>query len=804
MNICHLECLQIAVEAGIGEDGRGGRSMADDLQKGAAAPETCTASWFFESSKDLFGVLDANGRILSVNPSWEAITGWSREELIGRPLIEFLHEDSQLELRAKDRLPTVQDAVSTHIRLAHKSGGWVWLEGYSRRGPDGETVGMLRDVTAERVRAAELERVREGNARLGEVAGVGAWRFDPATNELEYSPEWQAMLAREGITLRVADDFRGACHPEDLTRVFAAIEKVIREGGTEPLDHRVRAASGRWICIRAHIWAETRLDGSQVVHGISQDITELTEALQAAANARLESEIYSQKLGIALQAAHGAVVEIDFKAERVWTSPEFVALMGRTMTFEEARDPVWPFVHAEDAEMVAAAVASWRDGATPEPLDFRVVRPDGSQIWARFFAQIERAPSGGWRRVVALLMDVDQRKRQELALIEAELAAQLAAEAKAQFLANMSHEIRTPMNGVLGVLHLLKDQPDPETARALIDEALACGSMLQALLDDVVDFSKLDAGRVELSLEPTQPAAVIEAVAKLLRPQAEAKGLTLQVQAENLPAWVLTDPVRLRQCLFNLIGNAVKFTAEGSVTVRASDRDSPSGPRLRFEVQDTGIGISQEAQAKLFQRFQQADASTTRRFGGPGLGLAITRKLVELLEGEVDVRSAPGEGSTFWFEIAAPPAEPPEERNLVGEGLLEGLHILVVEDNPTNRMIASKMLESLGARVDTAEDGEGGVKAVGVQAFDLILMDIQMPGIDGMEATRQIRSLAGPVAQTPIIALTANVLRHQHDLYRAAGMDGVIGKPISPHALLTEIARVAGAGSEAEAIAHSA
>ncbi len=780
--------------------------MSEDLRErralldADAASQARTANWFFENAADLFGVLDPEGRFVSVNPAWESVTGWRREDLIGRPLIELAHPDSHEPLREMGRTIAEQGAVSTTMRLAHKAGGWVWLEGYSRRRPDGEIIGMLRDVTAERIQADELERTREGNARLGETAGVGAWRFDPATNELEYAPEWQARLAKEGVSIGTADDFAAVCHPDDLQRVYETIDKVLSQGGTHPLDHRFRSTTGRWICIRAHIWSETRLDGRQMVHGISQDITELTEALDAAAAAREESEAHTQRLGVALQVARGAVIEIDFKAQRVWTSPEFEDLTGRvTMTFEEASRLVWPIVHPEDGQVAQTAALMWRSGGVPEPLDFRVLRPDGTQIWARFFPKIDRTRSGEWRRVVALLMDVDERKRQELALIEAEKAAQLAAEAKAQFLANMSHEIRTPMNGVLGVLHLLKARPDPEVAQKLIDEALACGEMLQALLDDVVDFSKIEAGRLELSKDPTQPMAVIEGVAQLLRPQAQAKGLALAIEAADLPEWVQTDAVRLRQCLFNLVGNAVKFTADGAVTIRARSLDGPGGPRLRFEVQDTGIGISEAAQAKLFQRFQQADASTTRRFGGSGLGLAITRRLVELMDGEVGVTSTPGQGSTFWFEIAAPQVQAPVQADAIGLALLDNLNILVVEDNATNRLIATHMLESLGARVTTAEDGERGVAAAAEGGFDLILMDIQMPGIDGMEAARQIRALPGLVAETPIIALTANVLRHQRDTYRAAGMDGVIGKPISPASLLEEIARLTGASDAAAA-----
>jgi CheY-like chemotaxis protein len=315
--------------------------------------------------------------------------------------------------------------------------------------------------------------------------------------------------------------------------------------------------------------------------------------------------------------------------------------------------------------------------------------------------------------------------------------------------------------------------------------------MLSTLLDDVIDFSRIEAGRLDVTHEAVDPSELATSVARLLRAQAEHKGLELRIDAPDL-GLILTDPSRLRQALFNLVGNAVKFTLTGSVTLRVRRLDGgAAGPRVAFEVIDTGVGIAAEAQARLFERFQQADASTTRRFGGSGLGLAITRRLAQMMGGEVGFTSREGEGSTFLLTIAAPPAQARAAEAEMADGLLQGLKILVVEDNATNRLVARRILEQLGAKVETAEDGLDGVTTA-ARGFDLILMDVQMPGIDGLEAARRIRNLPSPAAKTPIIALTANVLSHQRAAYLAAGMDGVAAKPISPAALIGEIVRLAG------------
>jgi len=326
--------------------------------------------------------------------------------------------------------------------------------------------------------------------------------------------------------------------------------------------------------------------------------------------------------------------------------------------------------------------------------------------------------------------------------------------------------------------------------------------MLAQLLNDVIDFSRIESGRLELSPEPLDAADALESVAGLLRPQAEAKGLTIETEVDGGDAWIMADPVRLNQALFNLLGNAVKFTAEGRVEARLTIRDEGEGrKRLRFTVQDTGVGIPQAVQQTLFARFQQADGSIVRRFGGSGLGLAITRSLVEMMGGEVGFESVEGEGSTFWIDLQAPAARKPEPAASADPAApLEGLRILVVEDNPTNQIIAVRILEGLGASVDTADDGLDGVRAILERPYELVLMDVQMPRMSGVEATRRVRALSSPAAGVPIIALTANALTHQREEYLAAGMNGVVAKPMSPAALVSEVLRVLG-GQKADVAA---
>lgn len=380
------------------------------------------------------------------------------------------------------------------------------------------------------------------------------------------------------------------------------------------------------------------------------------------------------------------------------------------------------------------------------------------------------------------------------ALEEARAASEAATQAKSEFLASVSHEIRTPMNGIVGVLHLMKAEPLSPSALRLLDDALSCSAMLAQLIDDVLDLSKVEAGKLDLSYEACDPEQILGSLIELLEPQARAKGLFLLVDVPIGVGWRSTDPVRFRQCLFNLVGNAVKFTQAGGVRVRLL---SPHPGLLRVEVIDTGPGLAPEAQARLFQRFEQAASTVRREHGGAGLGLAITRTLAELMGGTTGLESTLGVGSTFWFEIEAPACVPTEHAPVEG-GSLAGLRVLIVDDNGTNRLVGSKILEGLGATAVVADGGELAVRQCEIEDFDLILMDINMPGIDGRQAAQIIRRSSIRNARTPIIALTADVMAHQKTSYLAAGMDGVVAKPFSPIQLVDEILRVASQGAVAE------
>ncbi len=762
-----------------------------------AADRAQMAQWLFDNSRDLMQVVAPDGTLLQVNQAWADFTGLSQEDLVGRSVFDFCHPDEIEGIRARADVAQPGDVSEAEVRLKDRHGKWRWVAARRQVMENGAHIGSMRDVTDERTYREESEEARRTRKALGAAAGIGVWEFDPRKDVIWWSDEIIELVGLDPSVEWTAERFYQIVHPRDRAKMAQIMTDAVANGGDTRIEHRIRARD-RWLTMRVTVRTERIVRGLHALKGISEDITELAEARdaarkgeQTARKARREAQALAGRLNLALEAAEAGVYEIDHVGKTFWCSPEFERITGRrNSSYEEATELRYPGFHVEDLPHVRASFRALHRGDknSGESFEARIVRPDGSERWVRVFHHLVKSRNGRWLKAVGLVQDCDTLKRQEIALKEAQAAAEAAAEAKAAFLANMSHEIRTPMNGVMGVLHLLKNERLTDDGRGLLREALSCGQMLAELLNDVIDFSKIEAGRLELACEPVDPAMLVEGVVRLLEPQAKAKNLQLLVDADPALGWVRSDPVRLRQALFNLVGNAVKFTEAGRVVVRCR---RPEPGVLRFEVEDTGVGIPEAAQERLFERFNQADASTTRKFGGSGLGLAITRRLAEMMDGDVGFTSVEGQGSTFWIEVRADAAEAQQEVAEALDTLLDGVRVLVVEDNPTNRLIATKLLENLGAAVETAADGYAGVDAAARGGFDLILMDIQMPGIDGVEAARRIRALGGAAAATPIVALTANVLAHQRQAYLDAGMDGVVGKPIAPGLLLAEIAQAA-------------
>jgi len=386
------------------------------------------------------------------------------------------------------------------------------------------------------------------------------------------------------------------------------------------------------------------------------------------------------------------------------------------------------------------------------------------------------------------MLDTLQKTNNELSI--ARERADAGNRAKSEFLANMSHEIRTPLGGVLGAATLLKDTPLNSEQQELLQAISSSGEVLLTLINDILDLSKIESGRMTVELIRVDVRAIVKSAIDIFALHAREKGIGLEsTVSERIPQFVLSDPVRLRQILTNLLGNAFKFTAEGRISVAVELRDGPS--ELLFSVSDTGIGIPPDIQAKLFQPFTQGDASTTRRFGGTGLGLTICKRLAELLGGNSGVDSQPGSGSMFWFSVTAQVVEASAVDEVIDPAadFRCAARILVVEDNTVNRLIARGYLEKLGAVVESAVDGLEAVAAVSTGTYDLVFMDCQMPEMDGYEATRVIRAKGGAFADLPVIALTASALTEDKKQCLDAGMSDYLTKPIRLPELIAVLER---------------
>ncbi|MGF1463447.1 MAG: PAS domain S-box protein [Maricaulaceae bacterium] len=699
-----------------------------------------------------------------------------------------------------------QAAVRREMRLRCEDGVYRWFELRLQPADEAEETqgpaihGVLIDIDTRRRAEQALADIRERYALALEASEIGLWDWDLSASRMSWSSQFRRIL---GLTLKgpaTWDAYQGLLHPDERDAVVTTMMETIEPGQADAFDlvHRLRAADGRYI------WVQSRGRVRRDEAGTARRVAGAIQDVSARKVAELELARSEQRLQDVVAASGELIFELDANFRFTYLTDRAMALLGHR---PEAILGKSTTILAPPGER--AAYESWRTAAETAAntvtLERCVLRGDGDRQWLRISMRRltnERGRTIGYRGAA---FDISQQKAAEREILNAKSAAEGAAEDRAKFLATMSHEIRTPLNAVIGMTDILLRSDLNEELHEYAQAANKAGRHLLTLVNDILDYSKLDAGKVQIEAISFDLETEIRAVCDMLVGEAARKNLAFDLQVmRSAKTRFIGDPARLRQVLVNLVSNAIKFTGNGRVSLRAGLKThSDTSERLRLEVEDTGIGIREEALPLLFRDFSQADAGTTRRFGGTGLGLAICRRLVELMGGEIGVQSEEGKGSLFWVEVPFPkdeaqPAKPapalvqPAATNVEPRRL----RVLAAEDNPANQLLLKALFARFGHQLVLVGDGAAAVEAARKDQFDVILMDVEMPVVDGVEATREIRRLSGPSAKTPIIALTAHAMADHRARFKEAGMDDVLAKPFEPEKLAQALEMRAGPAGE--------
>ena len=633
------------------------------------------------------------------------------------------------------------------------------------------------------------------------AAKLGGWELDLGTNQLFWTAETYRIHDTSPQEFNpTVDASVGHYLPESRRIITAALQAAMERGEGYDLVLEILTAKGRRIDVRTTCTVTLHEGRPVKLTGIFQDITahQRGQKALAASEAQLRHLMENLSVGIVV---HGPDTRILLYNQ---TALALLGLSGEQMLGKVAQDLSWCFVREDKTPMPVAEYPVTRVIATRDAvhhLVLGILHPlNNDCAWVLVNAFPEFASDGQLQQVVVTFADITARKQTEAALIAAKEAAESANVAKSQFLATMSHEIRTPLNVMKGMAYAMRGvglAPKQEKFLAHID---AAGTHLLSIISDLLDVAKIEAGKLELEAVEINVGQIAADIVDMLQGDALHKNIHLVIEMQAVTSPLLGDATRLRQALLNYLNNALKFTETGTITLRVrAERESDSHALMRFEVQDTGIGINAQTAARLFAPFEQADKSDTRQHGGTGLGLVITKRIAELMGGSAGVESVPGVGSTFWFTalLQRPAYSPvvasmalPAEAEISPEQILRrdfaGARILLVEDDATTRMIFMDLLEELGLIVDTATDGTFAVDRVANQAYAIIVMDMQMPKMSGLEATRHIRATTRGM-QVPIIMLTGNVFEETKAQCLEAGANDFVNKPVEPEDLFALI-----------------
>lgn len=740
-----------------------------------------------EASLDPLVTISADGKVMDVNQATERVTGYSRDELVGSDFSGYFTEPH----KAREGYQKVfAEGLVTDYPLAirHKSGNVtdVLYNASVYRDKNGEVQGVFaaaRDITEVKHTALIL---KEKSEELDSYFNSALDLFCIADDQgyfRKLNPAWGDVLGYSPADLE-NQRFENWIHPDDVDATHRVVSSMFSEN--QPIvgfvnRYRHKDGSYRWIEWRAQSKAN-------LIFAAARDITE---------RKAMEDELRQQ------QATMREMLEISPIAVRVAASG------GRKVLFANQRyaqlincapeemvgvDPKPYYANPQDYDEVLQQLNLGKT-VLDRSIAFKI--PGKGTTWS--MASYMRINYQGETAVLGWFYDVTQ-------LREAKEFAERAAKLRSEFLANMSHEIRTPMNGIIGLSQLALNQPTTPEVRDYLEKVSSSAQSLLGILNDILDFSKMEAGRMNIENGPFDLDRVVDNLRNLFGERAEDKYLDFAIEiADGTPRDLIGDAMRLQQILSNLLGNAIKFTTKGHVTLKIGVKQiEESQAQLSFAVEDTGIGIAQEDLSKLFQPFSQVDGTITRRFGGTGLGLAISHKLLQLMGGDFQVTSQPGQGATFSFDlllgIAAQAGVRETRRRVKHEAgalehelaqkgsALKGARIMVAEDNSINQQVVKEFLKLSGMEVSIANNGQEALDLLNQQGFDAILMDVHMPVMDGLEATKRIR--ANPdYADLPIIALTAGVTQEEREGSLSSGMNDFVAKPVNPEALIAALTK---------------
>ena len=759
---------------------------------------------FFELSPT--GVfVQCDGLLTFLNPQAVAMLGaQSQEELLGRPVLDFLHPDYKDGARERMRLLREQDTAVPALEQK-----WLRLDGSVFVGETTAVPYRYQDRPAALVQLQDISARKEVEDQLNRFFAISLDMLCILNADgyfIRVSPAFTHTLGWDIEALR-AHPFTEFLHPDDVAASLAEVDRLRTGAVTYDFFNRYRSKDGSWR------WLEwnAQMQESGLIYASARDVTGRRETEQRTRelNAELENRISErtsalealnakeQEVSAIVDNLFDCVISIDARGIVRSANPALETLLGYTAQELIGRNVSLLMPEPYRSEHDGYLENYLRTGkAHIIGLSREVEAQHKNGELIPFELTVNSYQVHGETFFTGTLHDIRERNQLITELTQARAAAEAANRAKSEFLANMSHEIRTPMNAIIGLSHLCLQTALDSKQRDYVAKVHYSAKTLLGIINDILDFSKIEAGKMTLEEQDFELHVTLASVDSLIGHLARDKGLHYDlIVASDVPSLLCGDPLRLGQVLLNLTGNAVKFTQQGSVTLSISLR-ADDGVRftLEFSVKDTGIGLSPRQIERIFQPFSQADASTTREFGGTGLGLAICRRLVDMMGGQLWVDSVPGEGSDFRFTASfghgvegSAVTTASDDELAAARARLKGVRILLAEDNPFNQQVGLELLERVGATVTVVNNGYEALEALAKQRIDLVLMDVQMPEMDGYDATRHIRSnprLSG----LRVIAMTANAMAEDRQRCLDAGMDDFISKPIEPHLLYLKLA----------------